>query len=72
MKTEIVEILGAFISIVFGLSLETTVQQYGQAIVNDTNSSSIVKTLAPFMGVLWLIACFGIAFALIYRLFKGD
>lgn len=65
------EIIGAFISIIFGVSLTTTISSYAQTIIDDNNSSEILITLAPFLPVVWLVATFGIAFALMYKFFKG-
>ena len=70
-KMHIGEIIGAFISIMFGLGLQSQVNSIGATIVADENSSEILKNIAPFLGVIWFLVCLGIAFALMYKFYKG-
>ena len=64
------EIIGAFISAIFGLALLPTVGQYATAIENDTtNFSSLVIMLAPYVPLFWLLGCMGIAGVLMYKYF---
>lgn len=68
---ELYKIIGVFVSVILGLSLMNTISDYGAAIENHANSSDIVKAIAPFIGVIWLAACFSIAGALGFSIYKG-
>ena len=65
------EIIGAFISAIFGLALLPTVGEYATAIEADTtNFSSLVIMLAPYVPLFWLLGTMGIAGVLMYKYFK--
>ena len=65
------EIIGAFISAIFGLALMPTIGEYATTIEDDTtNFSALVRLLAPYLPLFWLLGCMGIAGALMYKYFK--
>lgn len=64
------EIIGAFISAIFGLALLPTVSSYAKTIETDTNSSELMVALAPYVPLFWLIGTMGIAGVLMYKYFK--
>ena len=65
------EIIGAFISAIFGLALAPTVGQYATSISSDTtNFSEIVRLVAPYIPLFWVLGCMGIAGMLMYKYFQ--
>lgn len=70
-KANIAEIIGAFISAIFGLALTPEVSKYAKVIENDANSSDLMVLLAPYVPLFWLLGCMGIAGLLMYSYFKS-
>jgi hypothetical protein len=67
----IAEIIGAFISAIFGLALTPEVSKYSKTIENDNNSSDLMVLLAPYVPLFWLLGTMGIAGMLMYSYFKN-
>jgi len=63
------EIIGAFISAIFGIALTPQVSSYAQIIVDDNNSSDLMVLFAPYIPLFWLLGCMGIAGLLMYKYF---
>lgn len=64
------EIIGAFISAIFGLALAPTVGSYATTIESDTtNFSALVIMLAPYIPLFWILGTMGLAGALMYKYF---
>jgi purine-cytosine permease-like protein len=70
MDIDLVEIIGVFISVILGLGLTNTISDYSAKIVAHNNSSDILKMIAPFIPVIWLVACFGLAGAMAYGVYS--
>lgn len=70
MTVDIVSIVGIFISVLLALGLMNTVSDYATGISEYANSSEIVVMIAPFIPVIWLVGCFGIAGAMGYGIYK--
>lgn len=71
MDIKVGEIIGAFISAIFGLALTPKVSEYAKNVENDNNSSDLVILVAPYVPLFWVLGVLGIAGALMYSYFKS-
>jgi beta-lactamase regulating signal transducer with metallopeptidase domain len=71
LKTDLMAILGIFISVAVGLGLTPTIIGYADDIVSATNASDIVILIAPFIPVVWIVGCMSLAGALAYGVYKS-
>jgi beta-lactamase regulating signal transducer with metallopeptidase domain len=70
LSVDLVSIISIFISVILGLGLTNTVSDYSADIVAHNNSSEILIMIAPFIPVIWLVGCFGLAALLGYGLYR--